>query len=487
MDDLLLGMLDLSQRSDEALTRRLTDQLRTLIADGSLQPGQRLPSSRALARSLAISRNTVTRSIEQLATEGYLSVARSRRPVVAGGVSLAKGKQRGETTPVHAARFGLSPWARHLSDTGWPPVYDGRPRAFQPGLADEREFPHDVWGRCLRHAAGSAHRRPDRSHNAVALQEVLLHHVADNRGVRARPEQIIVVPSAQAGIALVAKVMIEAGDVAWMESPGYGGAFAALQAADAEVAGVPTDADGLIISGRKAPRLIFVTPSHQYPTGRLMPVGRRLELLHFAGSTGATIIEDDYDGEFHYEGRPVAALVGLDPSARVIYLGTFSKTMVSDVRVGYLVVPEALVPIFTLAQRHLGMLVSVTSQAALAEFIASGAYLSHVRRMTRLYRSRRDRLVQALAAEASDQLLVDSPAGGMQLLARLDGAVGDAELAERLEQSGVTVRPLSEMLYHKSKERGLFLGFAAWNDAEIDAGAQIIGRCIRRPRQSAGF
>ena len=200
-------------------------------------------------------------------------------------------------------------------------------------------------------------------------------------------------PSAQAGIALVAKVMIEAGDVAWMESPGYGGAFAALQAADAEVAGVPTDADGLMIAGRrKAPRLIFVTPSHQYPTGRLMPVGRRLELLQFASSAGATIIEDDYDGEFHYEGRPVAALVGLDPSARVIYLGTFSKTMVSDVRVGCMVVPEALVPIFTLAQRHLGMLVSVTSQAALAEFIASGAYLSHVRRMARLYRTRRERL-----------------------------------------------------------------------------------------------
>ena len=210
-------------------------------------------------------------------------------------------------------------------------------------------------------------------------------------------------------------------------------------------------------------------------------------MLQFASSAGATIIEDDYDGEFHYEGRPVAALVGLDPSARVIYLGTFSKTMVSDVRVGYLVVPEALVPIFTLAQRHLGMLVSVTSQAALAEFIASGAYLSHVRRMARLYRTRRDRLLLALAAEAGDRLLVDSPAGGMQLLARLNGSVDDAALARRLEQSGVTARPLSEMHYHKSKERGLFLGFAAWNDAEIDAGAQIIGRCIRRPRQSAGF
>jgi len=480
MDDLLSGLLDVSRRSDEPLTRQLADQLRPLIADGRLKTGQRLPSSRAMARALGISRNTVTQAIEQLAAEGYLSVARSRRPIVAEGVSLVTGQQSGSGAQTRSPRFPLSPWARHLPRTLWPPIYNGRPRAFQPGLADEREFPHDIWGRCLRHAAGNALRRRNRAHNDPGLQEALLKHLADNRGIRARPEQIIVVPSAQSGIALIAKVMIDAGDVAWIESPGYGGAFAALRATNAELIGVPIDADGLRITRRRdVPRIIFVTPSHQYPTGRLMPVGRRLELLQFASSTGAAIVEDDYDGEFHYEGRPVTALGGLDSYDRIIYLGTFSKAMFADIRVGYLIVPETLAPTFALAQRHLGLLVAVALQAALADFIADGNYRSHVRRMTRLYRARRDRLVQALAAEAAHRLLVDIPAGGMQLLARCDAPIDDVALSRRLEQAGVITRPLSEMLYHKSRQRGLFLGFAAWKDTEIDAGAHIVGRHVR--------
>jgi GntR family transcriptional regulator/MocR family aminotransferase len=302
----------------------------------------------------------------------------------------------------------------------------------------------------------------------------------DSRGITARPGQIIIVPSAQAGIALITKVMIDAGDIAWIESPGYGGALSALRSANAAVVGTPIDAGGLRITHcRDVPRIIFVTPSHQYPTGRMMPVGRRLELLQFASSTGAMIIEDDYDGEFHYEGRPVAALAALAPYDRTIYLGTFSKAMFADIRVGYLIVPEGLAPIFALAQRHLGLLVAVALQAALADFIAAGYYRSHVRRMTRLYRTRRDQLALALSAEAGERLRVDIPDGGMQLLARCDASVDDVELSRRLEQAGVTTRPLSEMLYHKSRERGLFLGFAAWKDTEIEAGVRIIGRHVR--------
>jgi GntR family transcriptional regulator/MocR family aminotransferase len=196
------------------------------------------------------------------------------------------------------------------------------------------------------------------------------------------------------------------------------------------------------------------------------------------------IVEDDYDGEFQYDGRPIAAFAALAPYDRTIYLGTFSKAMFADIRVGYLVVPENLARTFVLAQRHLGLLVPVALQVALADFIAGGSYRSHVRRMTRLYRARRDRLLEALAAEAGDRLLVDVPAGGMQLLARLsarfparrDAAMDDIALSRRLAQAGVTARPLSEMHFHRSKERGLFLGFAAWSEAEIDAGAHVIGR-----------
>ena len=229
----------------------------------------------------------------------------------------------------------------------------------------------------------------------------MLGHLAVHRGIKAKPGQILIVPTAQSGIALVAAALLEPGDHAWIESPGYGGAYVAFKAAGAIVSAMPLDEQGMAIGSRKdAPRLIFVTPSHQYPTGRLMPIGRRLELLRYADAVGACIIEDDYDGEFHYEARPVAALQGLAPSPRIFYLGTFSKSTYADIRFGYVVVPEALIEIFELAQRHMGMLTSITMQDALAEFISAGAYLGHIRRMTRLYKGRRDRMLQALATEA---------------------------------------------------------------------------------------
>lgn len=480
MDDLLPGMLHLARGDDATLTRQLTDQLRLLITSGRLAPGQRLPSSRHLAQSLDVSRNTVSFAIEQLAAEGYVSASAGRRPAVSEGLSLDGGKSPARSHRTAPSRVKLSPWARSLQHTHWPPIHDERPRPFQPGLADEREFPHELWSRCLRRAARSALTRRGRSINHPPLQEALLQHLAVHRGIKATPRRILLVPSAQAGITLIANALLDRGDHAWIESPGYGGAYVALKAAGAVIAAVPLDAQGMTIPQPKnPPRLIFVTPSHQYPTGRLMPIGRRLDLLRYAESVGATIIEDDYDGEFHYEARPVAALQGLASSGRIFYLGTFSKSTYADIRIGYLVVPESLVETFDRAQRHMGLMTSVAQQDALAEFIDAGAYLGHLRRMTRLYKGRRDRMVQALAAEAGNRLSVEAPDGGMQLLARCAASTNDQRLTARLLEAGVVSRPLSNMLYHKTRERGLFLGFAAWNEAEIDRAAHILGRVMR--------
>ena len=477
--DLLPGMLHLSPGGDETLAHQLTRQLRSLIAEGRLAPGQRLPSSRYLAQALKVSRNTVTFAIEQLAAEGYLTTSAGRRPVVSAGLSLIAGTARSKPSQ-RAHRNKVSRWASGLECAGWPPGHAGHPRPFEPGLADEREFPHDVWARCLRRAAGSARLRKDRLLNHPSLQQALLQHLAEHRGIKAQPGQIIIVPSAQAGIALIARTMIDAGDLAWIESPGYAGAFAALQAAGAAVAGVPIDNFGMAVASRKdIPRIIFVTPSHQYPTGRLMPIGRRLELLRYADSVAASIIEDDYDGEFHYEARPVAALQGLGSSTRIFYLGTFSKPMFADIRIGYIVVPEQLVKTFELAQRHMGLLASITMQDALAEFIAAGAYVAHIRRVSRLYKARRDRLLAALEAEAGGRFSIDVPPGGMQLLANCHTTASDRHLSAQLLEAGVVARPLSRLLFHKSKEQGLFLGFAAWNEREIDRAARILGRILR--------
>jgi GntR family transcriptional regulator/MocR family aminotransferase len=481
MGELLSGLIDFGLRPAGAktLTRQLYERLRSGILDGSLQPGFRLPSSRELARHLKVSRNTVSFVIDQLAMEGYLDIARGRRPTIAAASKKARVFGRGHPRR-SPATLRISRWATRLRKADWPIVSEGVPRPFVPGLADARAFPHDAWARCLRRAARHALSPGAVFLNRPSLQAALLRHLVERRGVRADMRQIIITPSAQASIELIARVLLDTGDVAWLESPGYGGARAALEAAGAVTRGVGLDRSGLAFKGRRdRPRLIFVTPSHQYPTGRLMPINRRQELLAFAGAAGAAIIEDDYDSEFHYDGKPVAALQGLDDTGRVFYVGTFSKSMFADIRVGYAIVPENLVDIFEMAQRHSGQIVSVVLQNALAEFIDDGHFAAHIRKMTRIYCGRRDRLVQALGAATGRVLKIVPPAGGMQLLVELDPGQNDVDIVKRLAEMGVAARPLSRHFTGEITGQGLFLGFAAWTEREIDAGADIIGRVMR--------
>jgi len=482
MNNVLAGMIDfdLQSKSDETLTRRLYQQLRAAILAGALPPGYRLPSSRDLAQHLKISRNTVSFVVDQLAMEGYLEVSRGRRPTIpaVSKPELVFGQGNAAPSP---ATIRTSHWAQRLRKTDWPFTHEGEPRPFLPGLADGRAFPHDVWARCLRRAARNALVPRGTGLNRRSLQTALLGHLAEHRGVRAEARQIIVMPSAQAAIELIARVLIDAGDIAWLESPGYRGARAALEGAGAAIRGVGLDHGGLAFAGRRdRPRLIFTTPSHQYPTGRLMPINRRRELLAFAASAGAAIIEDDYDSEFHYDGRPVAALQGIDETGSVFYVGTFSKSMFAGIRSGYAIVPRNLVEIFERAQQHSGQIVPASLQDALAEFIDDGLFAAHIRKMTRVYRERRDRLVQALGAAAGHALKITPPAGGMQLLVQLSPRQSDLDIADRLAKSGVAARCLSRHFTGEIAGQGLFLGFAAWNEQEIDAGADVIGKVMRK-------
>jgi GntR family transcriptional regulator / MocR family aminotransferase len=481
MRQLLSGLIDLAVRSDagETLTRQLYGELRGAILNGALAPGRRLPSSRELARQLKLSRNTVSGVIDQLAMEGYLHVTQGRRPVVAAATPALLRAKAAASDVSRATR--LSHWAKRLQKTHWPATDERAPRPFQPGLGDVREFPHELWARCLRRAARMAPLRGTSTVNSPALRAALLKYLVEHRGIQAGARQLIVLPSAQAAIELIARVVLNAGDLAWLESPGYSGARAALEAASARVVGVPLDRSGIAINGRSdRPRLIFVTPSHQYPTGRLMPVSRRQELLVFAERADAIIVEDDYDSEFHYDGRPVAALQGLDETGGVFYVGTFSKSTFADIRLGYVLVPEGYVDVFERAQRHSGQLAALPLQDALAEFIDDGHFAAHIRKLTRLYRERRDHLVRALNATAGDFLSTAPPSGGMQLLAYLPRQVDDRDVTSRLREAGVTVRPLSHHFTGRIAARGLFLGFAAWNEDEIDAGAELVGDVLRR-------
>ncbi|MBR1144644.1 PLP-dependent aminotransferase family protein [Bradyrhizobium sp. AUGA SZCCT0431] len=480
VSNLLSGTIDLKfvPQDGGRLARQIYDRLRTAILSGALPRGYRLPSSRGLAEDFGVSRNTVSTVIDQLAVEGYIVVARGRRPVVAAveKMQLVSADQ----SPDHerSGFMRVSRWARQVSRSDWHFANEGSPRPFAPGLADAREFPHEVWGRCLRRAARSRHAAGIKA-NHPALRAALLSHLVEHRGVKADARRLIITSSAQAAIELISRVLLNEGDLAWIESPGYGGARVALEATGARVRGIPLDRSGLRLAGRtERPRLIFCTPSHQYPTGRLMPIKRRQELLAFAAEAGAAIIEDDYDSEFHFDGRPVVALQGIDTAGNVFYVGTFSKPMLPDIRVGYAIVPDGLVETFERMQRHTGQKVMGAMQLALAEFIGDGDFAAHIRRMTRIYRGRRDRLTHALASAAGSRLAITPPAGGMQLLARLEPGSDDCRLVADLAKVGVTARPLSRHFTGKAAEHGLFLGFAAWNETEIDAGAELIGKTI---------
>jgi GntR family transcriptional regulator/MocR family aminotransferase len=466
MREVLSGLIDLARGSDSAtLTRQLYDQLRAAILAGALPAGHRLPSSRDLAQQLKASRNTVSVVIDQLAMEGYLVVAQGRRPVVAAQLEkrLIAG-QRGQRRTTAAPH--LSRWAERLRRADWP-FREGPPRPLAPAHADARLFPHEIWARCLRSAA---RRMPqgETALNRASLRTALLRHLTEHRGVHAEARQIIILPSAQAAIEITARLLLDAGDIAWVESPGYGGARAALEAAGADVRGVMLDDSGLSMTGRRdRPRLIFVTPSHQHPTGRLMPIARRRELLRFATEAGASVIEDDYDSEIHYDGRPVAALQGLDTASRVFYVGTFSKSTFADIRCGYVIVPPDLAEIFETAQRHSGQIMPAPMQDALAAFIDDGHFAAHIRKMTRIYRARAG-------------LTVEPPAGGVQLLVHLAPDVDDRTISARLAAAGVIARPLSPHFTGKTTGQGLFLGFAAWDEDEIDKAAAIIGDVLRQ-------
>ncbi|MFB9262086.1 PLP-dependent aminotransferase family protein [Bradyrhizobium erythrophlei] len=480
----MLAELVALNRWDEAgLAAQLTHQLRELIASGRIKRGAVLPSSRHLAVELDVSRNTVTHAYEQLAAEGYLRVAARRRPVVIDDIE----ERLAGATPVprrEATRKPqLAPWALRLEDVGWPMSYQAEFRPLRAGLADAREFPHEIWARCLRRSALRRRFNDQTLVNRPSLRQALCDYLETGRGVRAEANQILILPTAQAALTLVTATTITPGDTVWTEDPGYPGAAAAFRAAGAKVVGIRLDQWGMTRARQtRAPKLIFATPSHQHPTGRVMPVARRTELLAAAEPGKTWIVEDDYDGEFHYDSRPMPALQGLDREGRVLYVGTFAKAMTADIRIGYLVVPPSLARTMEVAQRHLGLIASVHVQEALSDFMSDGHFLAHVRRVRRIYRARRDHLATLLERHLGKVLDAEVPHGGMQLIARFRNGGADREVVDRLVAAGVEVRALSSLAVERPRDSGLLLGFAAWRESEISRAVRIMADCLAGKR-----
>jgi GntR family transcriptional regulator / MocR family aminotransferase len=482
----LSGFVDLA-RSSEPLHVQLAAQIKSAVLSGKLPAKARLPSSRALAAELSVSRNTVLTALDQLKSEGYLEAVRGSGTLVApiSVQELARAHPTGaaEADPVRhrlAARWD-EPLAHYQPSTLFPP------RPFQPGIPDLGAFPSELWSACLRRVS----RRTDLETAGYAhmsghprFRRVLRDYLTEVRGVSAEPEQIIVTSSARGGIGLIASALLSPGEETWVEEPGFRSAKAIFSAGGGKLVPVPVDAQGIDPS-RSAPggkpRLIYTTPSHQYPTGAVMTLARRLDLLDLASRAGAYIVEDDYDSEFQYRGRPIAALQGLDSRACVLYLGTFAKSLLPGLRVGFVVVPPGLVDGFTKVHRHTGQFVPPVMQLALANFIERGHHRAHVRRMRVVYASRLAAFAEGIARQSRRALEAAIPDGGLQTVVTSRDGMEDEALASHLGKAGVQCQPLSDfrMLPEAGRHRGVLMGFAAWNEAGAAKALARLGALYR--------
>jgi GntR family transcriptional regulator/MocR family aminotransferase len=457
------------------LYRQIYRALRRAILEGDLVAGARLPSTRGLARELGVSRNVVLLAFEQLAAEGFVTMRVGAGTYVA--TALPEGAPVGRSAPTEAAApVSLSPYGaralaerRDVVDHPEPPPYD-----FRYGHPDVEAALLRRWKRHLARqvfAASTDYGAPD---GDPRLQRAVASYLRRERGVRCEPERILITSGSQQALDLAARTLLTPGERVVIEEPHYQGARQLFAAAGAELVPVPVDDEGLDPERLPAQgaRLAYLTPSHQFPTGAVMPLSRRLALLAWAERTGAYVLEDDYDSEYRYGGRPLAAIQGLDERGRVIYVGTFSKVLFPALRLGFLVLPPALVAPFRatkwLTDRHSSGL----EQAALADLIEAGDFGRHLRRMRARYARLRSALMAALAHHLGDRVEVVGSNAGIHLLAWLrDHPATSAEtLRSRALEAGVGIYPITPYYLTPPSRLGLLFGYTRIPEDAIDEG-----------------
>ena len=489
-------MIVLDTTSSVPLYRQLYDRLRLGILTGQLAAGTRLPATRTLADQLGVSRNTVYIAYQQLLAEGYIDSK------VGHGTSVARVTPETQLTipspsqairPVQEHTSGSRVSQRGMNMARMPamprpevPSAPGKAPAFRAGVPALDLFPFWIWAqlvtRRVRHSLQSASDNQDPA-GYRPLREAIAAHIGVTRGVRCTADQVIIVSGAQAALDLAARLLLDPGDIAWIEDPGYPGARGALVGAGAQLVAIPVKEDGLDVRAGRArcpqARLAYVTPSHQFPLGVTMSLAQRLALLEWASQVNAWILEDDYDSEYRFSGRPLDALQGLDRTNRVIYLGTFSKILFPALRLGYLVVPPDLTAMFVAVRQFVDRHVPILEQMALADFITEGHFTRHIRRMHTRYAERRAALIAAVASELGELLEVHAPEAGMHLVGWLPPHMDDITVAQQAATYGVEVIPVSVFSCEPIRRGGLVLGYAAVNEQEIRDGVHSLAMVLR--------
>lgn len=489
----LLFSIAVDRSLDKSITTQVYGAIRHLITSGDLLPGRRLPSSRTLAKELDISRTTAMAVFERLTSEGLIVSRTGSGSFVSNAAETARPSQPltvqqvGRPVPTKLADIIADASPRFFQRLPHPST----PRAFVTGLPDYDAFPLAVWARLT-----AKHWREPRDQimgysdpdGHPRLRLVIAEHLRSNRGVSCDAEQIFIVNGAQQAFDLIGRVLLNPGDPVWFENPGAIGARNSLIACGARIVPVPVDREGISVEDglRLAPdfQIAFVTPSHQHPTGVEMSMARRAELLAVANQRGAWIIEDDYDGEFRFDGRPLPTLKSGDIGERVIYVGTFSKTMFPALRLGFSIVPRPLVPIFRRISGAFLQGVPSSIQAVLAAFIEEGHFATHLRRMREIYAERHVAFHQAAERHLGGLLNTSRSVAGFHVVGTFASPAMDEErIAADAHAAGLIVSPVGRFCIDRSQVvPGLVLGVSAINERAIGRGVEQLAGVLEAHR-----
>nr|WP_246549096.1 PLP-dependent aminotransferase family protein [Ancylobacter oerskovii] len=481
--------LDIERQADAPLHRQLYRRLAEEIAAGSLRPGEKLPSTRDFASLLGVSRNTVLLAFDHLISEGYL------QPLTGSGTYVAR--ELPEQLPIRApARINPAIEAAGSLNRSFTPSsaitnapstlrHMRRPVPFRANFPAVDMFPVRQWASL----AANLYRQldPDAAGELLGegdpqgyrpLRLAIAEHVALSRGLACTADNIVIFAGAQHAVDLACRILLTPGERVWCEDPGYDGIYASATAAGAIPVPVPVDEEGLVVEEGMAraadARLVYVSPSKQFPLGMELSLERRHALLQWARAAGAWVLEDDYDTEFRYAGRPMPALHALDREGRVLYFGTFSKMLFPGLRLGFAVLPDALVEAFVSARAIVGRYSPMLEQALVARFMADGHLAAHVRRMRRLYARRQDYLLQAIARRLSPWMTAAPTNTGMEIIARLAEGLGGRRVAEAAARRGLEIMPIAALAREAEADHLIALGFSAFGEEQMDEGIDIL-------------
>lgn len=473
------------------LHARIQRAIRQLILDGVLGSGKPLPASRALARSLDVSRDTIEAAYARLHAEGFIERRVGSGSFVADMTGFSPGYRRSQRDALLRHQSpGLSRRGSSMFDSGG--VHEMLiPRPFAPGVPDTRSFPLALWERLQRQVlkeVGTQALLHGDPQGAAPLRRAIADYVNLERGAHATDDRVLVLTSSQQAMTLCANMLLDPGDRIFIEDPAYYGARKAFNAAGLECVPVRVDRQGMtlepVLEDPRRARAVSLTPSHQFPTGATLALDRRLSLIEWAARHQAWIIEDDYDSEFHYAGKPMACVQGLDQHDRTIYIGTFTKSLFPGLRIGYVVLPPQLVKPMTVARTLLDGHTASIAQLTLARFMEGGHFGAHIRTMRGIYAQRLEVLVGLVRKYLPDFVEPQIPVGGLQMPCVLTCDISEQVAVEAAARAGVQLAGLSTLYANNDGRPGFLMGFAAYTPAELELAVRKLATAFEAVRKA---